>query len=279
MAFHYSRPRPTQHLMHLTVLAAALALGTWPPSRDGWRALVEGSDPWVLLIGGTWLLHQVVFWAVAGAYHYVDTHDRPQFIARYRIHTGTPKRPGPGTTVRRVLINQLLWAPLMLTLMAAALGARGWAVDPELPSAVGLFVDLAGLTASAVVVFYATHRFLHRPWWMKRVHKVHHEFKTTCAMASEYAHPFEFCTGNFGTLAAGVVLIAPSLPAIYLFAVLSLLTILVHHGGYALPWATWALPHDWHHHRFKELFGTVGLMDRIFGTDLEFRELEDGDVR
>ena len=97
-------------------------------------------------------------------------------------------------------------------------------------------------------------------------------------MASEYAHPVEFCLGNFGTLAGGVVLFAPSLASIYLFTLLAVLTVLIHHGGYALPWAPWALPHDWHHYKYKEMFGTIGLLDRLLKTDLEFQKLEEDDA-
>ena len=106
------------------------------------------------------------------------------------------------------------------------------------------------------------------------MHRIHHEYKTTTSIASEYAHPVEFCIGNFGTLAGGVVLLAPSLFSIYLFTVLSILTILIHHCGYALPWAPWSIPHDWHHYKYKELFGSVGFLDRILGTDKEFKKLK-----
>ena len=70
------------------------------------------------------------------------------------------------------------------------------------------------------------------------------------------------------------MLIGPHLATIYVFALVSVLTILVHHSGYALPWAPYSLPHDWHHYRVKELFGTTGFIDRLLGTDQEFRNLE-----
>ena len=59
----------------------------------------------------------------------------------------------------------------------------------------------------------------------------------------------------------------------------ALLNILVHHSGYALPWAPWSMPHDWHHYRVKELFGTTGFIDRMLGTSPEFETLEDGELR
>ncbi|RME21496.1 MAG: fatty acid hydroxylase family protein [Deltaproteobacteria bacterium] len=211
-------------------------------------------------------------------FHYVDVHDRPRWIARHRIQTGPPRRPPLPRTVRVLLVNQCILLPPLLWGMAALLQLRGWTPTPALPTLPRLLFDLAGLSACSIAVFYSTHRFLHRPWWMRRVHRRHHEFHTTTALASEYAHPVEFCVGNFLTLAAGVVLLTPSLASLYLYLVLAMLTVLFHHCGYALPWAPWSVHHDWHHHKVTEVFGTLGILDRLLGTDAKFRTLRDGEV-
>jgi sterol desaturase/sphingolipid hydroxylase (fatty acid hydroxylase superfamily) len=135
---------------------------------------------------------------------------------------------------------------------------------------------LAGLTILSAIYFYASHRFLHRPWWMKKVHKLHHEYRTSTAIAAEYAHWLEFIFGNFGTLAFGVLVLAPSLPTIYVFTVLATHTFAVHHSGFAVPWMSWSVHHDWHHYRYKEAFGTYGYLDRWLHTDAEFKTLKDG---
>jgi sterol desaturase/sphingolipid hydroxylase (fatty acid hydroxylase superfamily) len=36
---------------------------------------------------------------------------------------------------------------------------------------------------------------------------------------------------------------------------------------------SYAVDHDWHHYRARGKYGTIGLLDRIFGTDREFRAL------
>ena len=104
-------------------------------------------------------------------------------------------------------------------------------------------------------------------------------FRTTSAWAAEYAHPIEFVVGNFGAMVAGALLFAPSLASIYVFESVAVLTVLVHHSGYALPWAPWSMPHDWHHYRFVELFGSTALLDRLFGTAPEFEKLQDTEIR
>ena len=278
LRFRYTRPPLTQGLVSVATVGAAVAIGAHPGARTLWRDLVTRVPEPFLVIGVPALGHLVLFWAVSLFFAYVDSHDAPAFIARHRIQSGPPQRPTLQRVLPNLALNQCVLSPLLLAGMWSLLHLRGWSPSTEMPSLATLLVELAGMTTASIVWFYISHRFLHRPFWMKTVHRVHHEFRTTTAMASEYAHPVEFVFGSFVTLSLGVVLLAPSLQAIYLYAVLGLTTVLVHHSGYALPWASWAVHHDWHHFRFRECFGTLGLLDRALGTDEELRTLKDGDV-
>lgn len=264
-----------QHALILGVLALVLAVASTPWFELQWAAMVRVAPPQVLVVVGLMLLHTVVFYGVCMAFHRVDTTDRPAFVARHRIQQERRKHPPMDQTLKVLARNQFLFLPLLLYGLTELLLMRGWRPEAELPSLGRLAWELVAQGVIAVVVFYASHRFLHRKWWMKRVHRVHHEFKTTTAWASEYAHPVEFMGSNFATLATGAFLQAPHLASMYLFALLSLLTILVHHSGYALPWAPYAIPHDWHHYKVHELFGTTGFLDRVMATDLELRKLRE----
>jgi methylsterol monooxygenase len=279
LGFKYTSPPLTQGALSAVQIGAAIAIGAHPSSAALWREIVQKVPEWVLLIAVVWGGHAVLYWGVCLGFHYVDTHDRPAFIARYRNQTGDAHRPPMKRVLRNLAVNQLLLSPITLLLLWGALRLRGWAPSEELPSVLQLLAELAGMSVLSVLWFYASHRFLHRPWWMNKVHRVHHEFRTTSAIASEYAHWAEYTVGNFGTLAFGVVLIAPSLPGIYLYTLVAISTVLVHHSGYALPWASWSVHHDWHHFRYKECFGTLGILDRLLGTDPEFRTLKHGDTR
>lgn len=277
MSFRYTRPRWTQNLLVGGLLVGALYLGSTPAFRRFWAAFVTSAPEWILAIGVPWIGHILEFWAIVGLFAIVDRFDKPAFVARHRIQDGPRKQPNARKVLKTLAANQLFWSPLMLVLMYGLLKLRGWSLSTELPGLVETLASLAGMAVLSIIFFYSSHRFLHRKWWMVRVHKVHHEFKTTSAWASEYAHPVEMCVGNFGTLAIGVVLIAPSFAVILLYMVLSILTILVHHSGYALPWAPWSVHHDWHHFKMKEAFGTTGLLDRLLGTHRELAQLDDGD--
>ena len=43
--------------------------------------------------------------------------------------------------------------------------------------------------------FYWTHRLMHRPWWFKKAHAVHHESRPPTAWAAMSFHPWEALTG------------------------------------------------------------------------------------
>jgi len=277
MAFKYTRPPLTQGISSLILLAGGIGLMSVPGVAEGWAEVTRTVPEWVLVVVVPLLIHHVLFWAMAAAFHYVDKHDAPAFIARYRIQSGPPRQPSLRKALRNLAWNQLLFSPLLMAMMWGALRLRGWTLVPDLPGPTTVVLQLGLMGAFAVCWFYASHRFLHRPWWMKRFHRIHHEFRTSTAMASEYAHPVEFIAGNFLTLAGGVILVAPSLPMLYLWELIALHTVIAHHSGYAVPWMSWSVHHDWHHYRYKECFGTLGVLDRLLGTEPEFRALKHGE--
>jgi sterol desaturase/sphingolipid hydroxylase (fatty acid hydroxylase superfamily) len=275
MAFRYTRPPLTQNAVAFVVIAAVAGLMSLPGADAAWQRYLAATPDWFHFIGAVYVIHGVVFWGLSAAFFYVERHNKPAFIARYRIQDDTKKRPSRGRVAWVLACNQLFWTPVVLLGIDQALDLRGWS-DSGLPS-IGWFLGaLAGLTVASTVYFYASHRFLHRPWWFKNVHRVHHEYRTSTAIAAEYAHWFEFVFGNFGTMGFGVVLLAPSLPTIYTYALLGTYTFVVHHSGFAVPWYSWAVHHDWHHYRYREAFGTYGVLDRLLDTDMELRELKDG---
>lgn len=279
MAFTYTRPPITQSISGLVLVGLAVGVFYWPAAQSAWAQLVETVPEGLLVAGGPYLVFQVVYWGMCAAFGYVDRTQRPRFIARYRIQSGKSHRPPWSRVWRNLALTQLVLSPIMMAWLWGMLHLRGWQLSTTLPDWQTTLLELLGLSLCSIVWFYTSHRFLHRPWWMKRVHRVHHEFRTTSAIASIYAHPVEFVFANFLTLGLGVILIAPSLPVIYLWTALSVHTVVAHHSGYAVPWMSWAVHHDWHHYRYKECFGTLGILDRVLGTDPEFRTFEHGETR
>lgn len=123
-------------------------------------------------------------------------------------------------------------------------------------------------------IYYAFHRTMHRPWWFKRVHGVHHRVHTPWAITGHNMHPFEYvATGLIATL--GPVLVGAHVFTVYLWVVIRQWEAAEGHCGYDLPFSPTrflplsdgALHHDFHHARVRGNFGGfLPIWDRMFGT-------------
>ena len=231
MAFQYTKPPWTQGLSSLFIVGGFIGFLCMPNSNALWQQYLGQTSTWVHFVGMVFVLHGLIYWGMVFFFALVEESQKPNWIYRYKIQTKTHRRP-PAKKVAWVLFcNQLLWTPAILWGIWFVLQQRGWSAYTELPSIFQFVMDLTLMGALSAIYFYVSHRFLHRPWWMKNVHKVHHEYRTSSAIAAEYAHWVEFVFGNFGTLAIGVVLLAPDLITIYAFTILGTITFVGHHSG------------------------------------------------
>ena len=105
--------------------------------------------------------------------------------------------------------------------------------------------------------FYFSHRFLHLNWVYPHVHKMHHEYKHTVGIASEYCHPAEFAIGNLLPTSIGPLILGPRMHILTVFAWYALRVgeTLDGHCGYdfsfspyrLIPFSGSASYHDYHH--------------------------------
>ena len=264
-----ARPSPLNLLLHGTLLLLAVALAAWEPFMARWERWLL-ADPWWRSLGGLWGLALLGTWVPIGLYHGLDTRRAPAWLYRYKLQPARTRlgEPTVAEALRLGLLNTLLVLPLCLGLATALLRLRGWAPSAELPSLPRLLVQLVVLASITDFVFYLGHRALHRPWWMARVHELHHRWTAPTGLASQYQHPLEFALTGVGPLAVAVLILAPDLATIALFTLLGSINVVVTHSGYALPFATHAGYHDLHHARTVGNFGVTPLWDRIFGTRL-----------
>jgi lathosterol oxidase len=131
--------------------------------------------------------------------------------------------------------------------------------------------------ATALVYFVATdgllygaHRFLHRPWFFRHIHRVHHKWTSPTAFTSAAVHPLEFA------LYQGIMLVPLFFFPIHVIGLVVVLVYqntmaLIDHSGVNLrspvPWQPSARFHDDHHVHVRCNYGqTLGLWDRVFGT-------------
>jgi lathosterol oxidase len=125
------------------------------------------------------------------------------------------------------------------------------------------------------ILAYLVHRFLHRPWWYVRVHKVHHLWKSPNCWTVSALHPVEFLALTSTTMATLV-----SVPLSLFTATVFLLFIFIcnsmDHSGMHLEslflprmffWQAHPEFHDNHHKYFHANYGAmVDWWDRLGGT-------------
>jgi len=126
--------------------------------------------------------------------------------------------------------------------------------------------------------FYWTHRLMHRPWWFRRMHAVHHASKPPTAWAAMSFHPWEALSGAllFPLLAWVVPIHVGMLGLVLLVA--SVMGTTNHMGWEMLPAKVvrgWigrhvisAAHHELHHRNYRANYGLYfRFWDRLCGTD------------
>jgi sterol desaturase/sphingolipid hydroxylase (fatty acid hydroxylase superfamily) len=128
--------------------------------------------------------------------------------------------------------------------------------------------------------FYAWHRLLHRPWFFRRVHAVHHKSVDVNPFSSYSFHWFEGFI--LGAWVVPVVLLVPIyLPMLGVLQGIGLANNVMSHLGYellprwllripVLRWMNTATFHSLHHATLRGNYGLMTRMwDRWFGTEVE----------
>lgn len=265
-------PRPGNLLLQAVVFAIVLGLLQWPPALGAWQRWIGLGDG-LQLSAGLWLTALIGTWIPIGLYAALDRWRAPQALTRFKIQAvrARPGEPSARAALALGLLNTLLVLPLCVLGVYGLLQLRGWAPSAALPRLPWVVLNLGLLSAIADLSFYLGHRLLHRPWWMRNVHELHHRFLAPTGLASQYQHPLEFALTGVGPLALGIVVLAPDALSIVLFVLLGSYNVVATHSGYNLPFAPFAGYHDLHHEKTRGNFGVTALWDGIFGTRLARR--------
>jgi len=107
-------------------------------------------------------------------------------------------------------------------------------------------------------IFYWCHRTIHHPKIYPYIHKKHHEFYNTVAIAAKYAHPLEFIFGNAIPAFSGPLILGDKchLATFYLWYIIRVAETYDGHCGYEFSWSPFRLIpfsgsseyHNFHHH-------------------------------
>lgn len=208
--------------------------------------------------------------ALAGLFmKVIDLLARSSFVQARRFRTDRAASVSPEQHDRTSMVNSLLSTALFFGVL---LPFRDFMFGPQ-PGWLGTLGQVVAVLLAYDFVYYLYHRFVLHEWTVgRRIHAVHHAIRTPYAKDSMYIHPAETVGGLvifFGALA----LVKPGLVSFgIVFALHSLLNILIHAGvgmkGKFASVTALVRHHDIHHANMKAgYYGSITpIWDLLFGT-------------
>ncbi|XP_056141025.1 fatty acid hydroxylase domain-containing protein 2 isoform X2 [Lampris incognitus] len=253
----------------------------WGASGNFWQNLwtklylmFEGHDM-ALFFLGTMLVPTLVFWVSNALLLLVDTTGKPSFITRYRIQVDKNNPVDPVKlrhALMTVLFNHVCISGPMVVGIYYLMTWLGNPCDPQLPTFHWGLTELAFFSITEEILFYYSHRLFHQPALYKHFHKQHHEWTAPIGIVSIYAHPLEHVLANLLPVVIGPVMLRSHLATTVLWYSLALVSTTISHCGYHLPLLPSPEFHDFHHLKFNQCYGVLGVLDRLHGTDNKFRQ-------
>ncbi|KAM8973312.1 fatty acid hydroxylase domain-containing protein 2 [Pelodytes ibericus] len=253
----------------------------WGASGDFWQAQwgklhsSYGGNELALFCLGTMVIPSLSFWMYNALLMFMDLTGKPSLFTRYRVQIGKNDPVDAGKlrhAVITVLCNQIFISFPMVLLMYPLMRLRGNPCGMELPTFHWVLLELSIFTLVEEILFYYSHRLFHHPSIYKHVHKQHHEWTAPVGVVSLYAHPLEHILSNMLPSMVGPMMMGSHVATIMLWFTLALAVTTISHCGYHLPFLPSPEFHDFHHLKFNQCYGVLGVLDRLHGTDLVFKQ-------
>jgi len=246
---------------------------------QGWKTLFESYPEWVVAGLGTFLVHEICYFAVYIPFLLADF--IPYLRNNYKIQ---PTKDNDWSLQWRCF-KWLMFLHFVIEFPIVLLAHHGFrsvgmvtAYD-QIPSWWTIAWQMVVFLMVEDFYFYWIHRLLHYGPFYKHIHKIHHHHAAPFGIAAEYAHPIETAFLGLGT-ALGPLLFATHLFTVWAWLFVRVFQTVEVHSGYNFPWSlnNWiplwggAEFHDFHHMAFTGNYSsTFTVWDRVFGTDAAYK--------
>jgi len=254
----------------------------WQASDDFWTSIwgmicdLFMDNFFLMLVVGSVISSTLVFWIANILLLILDNSMHPLafWFRQYKIQQDQNVPVNKAKLWRAckgVLFNQFVVGPIFLTAVYPLLVWRGNSYSRQLTDFNWSLVQLGICVLVEEFCFYYSHRILHHPRFYKHFHKTHHEWTAPIGIVSIYCHPVEFVVSNIGPLLVGVLVSKCHLATGWFWFSIAILQTTISHSGYHFPLLPSPEAHDFHHLKFNQNFGVLGVLDRLHGTDSLFR--------
>ncbi|XP_031550953.1 fatty acid hydroxylase domain-containing protein 2-like [Actinia tenebrosa] len=243
--------------------------------QSNWKIILSifGGNDFMLFTVGTFVVTFVVFWVINCCLLYIDLTGKPKWALKYKIQDGQNQPLEKSKLMRAikgVLFNQFLGFLLTIVMYPVYLW-RGGSFGCELPSFQWVLFELLVFILVEEVGFYYSHRLFHHPKLYKYFHKKHHEWTAPIGIVSIYAHPLEHIISNLTPILMGPMIMGSHIATTWMWFCLAITSTNISHSGYHFPFLPSPEAHDFHHLKFNQNYGVLGVLDRLHGTDILFR--------
>lgn len=240
------------------------------------KVLVAGGNDFMkLFVFGTATIGYLMYWLPGAAFILLDLCLWPEAVRQYKVQPGTNEPVSTWSLIKCVLVvnfNHIVLGLPFLWGCYHVMVLRGGDLTPVLPSLPRVVFDIVVSLMLKEIVFYYLHRLFHHRRLYKYIHKVHHEWQSPVAVMADYGHPLEHIFVNMFPVLLGPLVLGSHLVTIWLLASLASTGTILNHCGYHLPLFPSPEFHDYHHLKFTECYGNLGLLDYLHGTDRKFRQ-------